>query len=96
MATVALCVTWAFSNEADSVSLQEVPSLDLLKASADSIAKADSVNAPKAPDSSVSTVPAAPTKTVLYLGGGERSPWFQLGVLYGIEEYVHQDFQTGR
>ena len=87
MATVALCVTWAFSNEADSVSLQEVPSLDLLKASADSIAKADSVNAPKAPDSSVSTVPAAPTKTVLYLGGGERSPWFQLGVLYGIEEY---------
>ena len=26
-------------------------------------------------------------KTVLYLGGGERSPWFQLGVLYAIEEY---------
>ena len=26
-------------------------------------------------------------KTVLYLGGGERSPWFQLGSLYAIEEY---------
>ena len=26
-------------------------------------------------------------KTVLYLGGGERSPWFQLGALYAIEEY---------
>ncbi len=26
-------------------------------------------------------------KAVLYLGGGERSPWFHLGVLYAIEEY---------
>lgn len=26
-------------------------------------------------------------KTVLYLSGGERSPWFHLGVLYAIEEY---------
>lgn len=26
-------------------------------------------------------------KTVLYLGGGERSPWFHLGVLYAVEEY---------
>lgn len=27
------------------------------------------------------------TKVVLYLGGGERSPWFHLGVLYAIEEF---------
>lgn len=26
-------------------------------------------------------------KTVLYLGGGDRSPWFFLGVLYAVEEY---------
>lgn len=26
-------------------------------------------------------------KSVLYLSGGERSPWFHLGVLYAIEEY---------
>lgn len=26
-------------------------------------------------------------KTVLYLSGGERSPWFHLGVLYAIEEF---------
>lgn len=26
-------------------------------------------------------------KVVLYLGGGERSPWYYLGVLYAIEEY---------
>ena len=84
MAAVSLCVAYAFSDDADSVSLQAVPSLDLLKASADSIANADSV---KAPDSSASAVSSAPLKTVLYLGGGERSPWFQLGVLYGIEEY---------
>ena len=30
---------------------------------------------------------AKKTKTVLYLGGGERSPWFHLGVLYALEEY---------
>lgn len=26
-------------------------------------------------------------KSVLYLGGGEKSPWFHLGVLYAIESY---------
>ena len=26
-------------------------------------------------------------KSVLYLGGGERSPWFHLGTLYALEEY---------
>ncbi len=26
-------------------------------------------------------------KSVLYLGGGDHSPWFHLGVLYAIEEY---------
>ena len=26
-------------------------------------------------------------KSVLYLGGGEHSPWFHLGVLYALEEY---------
>lgn len=26
-------------------------------------------------------------KSVLYLGGGERSPWFHLGALYALEEY---------
>ena len=27
------------------------------------------------------------SKSVLYLGGGERSPWFHLGALYALEEY---------
>lgn len=40
-----------------------------------------------APDSA-QPAPAKPSlKTVLYLSGGERSPWFHLGVLYAIEEY---------
>lgn len=30
---------------------------------------------------------AKKTKSVLYLGGGERSPWYHLGVLYALEEY---------
>ena len=29
----------------------------------------------------------SPKKAVLYLSGGERSPWFHLGVLYAIESY---------
>ena len=40
-----------------------------------------------APTSADFAASAAPLKTVLYLGGGERSPWFQLGVLYAVEEY---------
>ena len=43
---------------------------------------------PPAADSASFPVQAkSPLKTVLYLGGGERSPWFHLGVLYAIEEY---------
>ena len=30
---------------------------------------------------------SSPKKSVLYLSGGERSPWFHLGVLYAIESY---------
>jgi NTE family protein len=30
---------------------------------------------------------AKKAKSVLYLGGGERSPWYHLGVLYALEEY---------
>lgn len=43
---------------------------------------------PSALDSAVAAVslPAA-KKSVLYLGGGEYSPWFHLGVLYAIEAY---------
>ena len=84
VAVVALCVTGAFSAEKD-----DVPSIDLLKASADSIAAADSVAA--AGSVSTDSLPVGNVdsllKTVLYLGGGERSPWFQLGVFYAIEEY---------
>ena len=67
----------------------DIPSLDSL------VAQVDSVNriAPSSADSATPVAQplpeksSAPLKTVLYLGGGERSPWFQLGVLYAIEEY---------
>ncbi len=75
VAAIALCATWAFSGE--NAASKGAPSLDLLKASADSIASATATDSSKANS----------LKTVLYLGGGERSPWFQLGVLYAIEEY---------
>ena len=79
IAIIALCVTGAFSAEKGSAG--NVPSLDLLKASVDSIAAADTVAR------AVAAKPDSSLKTVLYLGGGERSPWFQLGVFYAIEEY---------
>ena len=80
----------------------EIPALDSLvkQVAADSAAAtpvADTVAvdsaAPTSADSAAEPAAvtvadsAAPLKTVLYLGGGERSPWFQLGVLYAVEEY---------
>lgn len=61
--------------DGDSLTNQDVPVLDTL---VESVA-ADTLKKETTDSSSV--------KTVLYLGGGERSPWFQLGVLYAIEEY---------
>ena len=85
---ITLCVTGAFSAENDSV-----PSLDALIAQVDSVAvvEAPADSAKGSSDSLTKEAPvnenSAALKTVLYLGGGERSPWFQLGVLYAIEEY---------
>ena len=46
------------------------------------------VQSPSALDSAVASVSLPSTKkSVLYLGGGENSPWFHLGVLYAIETY---------
>ena len=62
-------------------------------ASPDSATAANSVPAelpltPSALDSAVASVALpANAKSVLYLGGGENSPWFHLGVLYAIEAY---------
>ncbi|MCK9182115.1 MAG: hypothetical protein M0P13_04440 [Fibrobacteraceae bacterium] len=33
------------------------------------------------------TLPSASRRSVLYLGGGNTSPWFYLGVLYAIRDY---------
>ena len=34
-----------------------------------------------------SAAPSRQIKSVLYLGSGENSPWFHLGVLYAVEAY---------
>lgn len=60
----------------------------LVKSVADTVSvPSDTVTVDSAKMDSAKMDSAAPLKTVLYLGGGERSPWFQLGVLYAIEEY---------
>ena len=100
MATLALCVGWSFSTENDSLPSLDLliasmdstvdsaaianvqPATDSVPVAKDSIpAVTDSASVAVVADSSTTL------KTVLYLGGGERSPWFQLGVLYAIEEY---------
>ena len=53
---------------------------------------ADSVAGPEGPsalDSAVADVSIPKrVKSVLFLGGGEHSPWYHLGVLYAIETYA--------
>lgn len=64
----------------------------------DSVVQTLDTPAVAAPDSSLdllsslqevpdSVVSKSALKSVLYLGGGEHSPWFHLGVLYAIESY---------
>lgn len=85
----------SFSVQADSsVSVQTD---SLISAQADSAVSAqmDSATTPVQSSAPDTVAPASatladtshPLKTVLYLSGGERSPWFHLGVLYAIEEY---------
>lgn len=50
----------------------------------DSVVKTDSI---VPTDSTVTDLSLKNLKSVLYLSGGEDSPWFYLGVLYAIEEY---------
>lgn len=55
---------------------------------ADSASARDSVVVQAPVDSAAAAAPVSkPLKSVLYLGGGENSPWFHLGVLYAIETY---------
>ena len=55
---------------------------------ADSTSAQDTVAVQAPADSAVDAASVSkPLKSVLYLGGGENSPWFHLGVLYAIETY---------
>ena len=55
---------------------------------ADSTSAQDTVAVQAPADSAVNAASVSkPLKSVLYLGGGENSPWFHLGVLYAIETY---------
>ena len=45
------------------------------------------INPSDIPKSEIRNPNSGPKKSVLYLSGGERSPWFHLGVLYAIENY---------
>ncbi|MBR4786190.1 MAG: hypothetical protein IK012_13205 [Fibrobacter sp.] len=55
---------------------------------ADSASVQDTVAVQAPVDSAAAAVTVSkPLKSVLYLGGGENSPWFHLGVLYAIETY---------
>lgn len=72
----------------DSADYADVPVLDSLAKTLDSLnlTSRGSVVDP-AVQNKTAPLSASDTKSVLYLGGGERSPWYYLGVLYAIEEY---------
>ena len=69
-----------------AASLDSATSLD--SAAATNSVPAELPLTPSALDSAVASVALpANAKSVLYLGGGDNSPWFHLGVLYAIEAY---------
>lgn len=77
VALAALFAVSAFAGEAiDSTAQADIPVLDVFAKSLDSTAQ-----------KSAAPLSASDAKSVLYLGGGDRSPWYYLGVLYAIEEY---------
>lgn len=81
--SIAFGVLSAHADDVASVdSLLKNLQSDSLKAAVDS-------NAVKvaAPADTVKPEEKAPVKSVLYLGGGEQSPWFHLGVLYAVESF---------
>ena len=84
LASTAMGPDSAVQSQPDSVT-PEALSADRVQGAVDSIA------APAAPLQNDTVVaqsqPPQPKKSVLYLSGGERSPWFHLGVLYAIESY---------
>ncbi|MBR6379009.1 MAG: hypothetical protein IKS02_03465 [Fibrobacter sp.] len=53
----------------------------------DTVAMQSQPDTSRNPSDTLSPRVSAPKKSVLYLSGGERSPWFHLGVLYAIETY---------
>ena len=78
------------SAEPDSVAVQDTVSASSAEPVQPSAEPLDTLapTSPSALDSAVAAVSLpAGVKSVLYLGGGENSPWFHLGVLYAIEAY---------
>ena len=71
---------------ADSLLQQMAPTAALSQPDSLALSQPDSTTQ-SLPDSVAQAQPPQPKKSVLYLSGGERSPWFHLGVLYAIENY---------
>ena len=92
LASFSLVFAQAAETELDSAlllleSMQAAPTVDTSKVDTPKVetSKVDSakVDSPKV----APTHPSTPLKSVLYLGGGEHSAWYHLGVLYAIESY---------
>lgn len=80
-------ISFAFSQAVPDSSLLLLNSLQAAPDSA--VAQVKDSAVVKTPDSLAKAEAAEPAfvKSVLYLGGGDNSPWFHLGVLYALESY---------
>jgi len=84
-------VTEPAQNAENILSLFDAPkdstAISIADSSANAVEDTVAAVAPNTIADSAVAQPSQSVKTVLYLSGGERSPWFHLGVLYAIEEY---------
>ena len=94
LASFSLVFAQAAETELDSAllllqSMQATPTIDTSKVDTPKVdvSKVDSAKVDSPKVALAPARPATPLKSVLYLGGGEHSAWYHLGVLYALESY---------
>src|SRR5574344_2344135 len=82
------CAAHAFAQSSSSVAVPPDSSVSSSSVSSSSVSISSAALSAPPPASSAAPVKMPrPLRSVLYLGGGENSPWFYLGVLYAVRDY---------
>ena len=81
------CAAHAFAQSSSSVAVPPDSSVSSSSVSSSSVSiSSAALSAPPASSAAPVKMPR-PLRSVLYLSGGENSPWFYLGVLYAVRDY---------